>query len=90
VPEEIFFLLDFMVQWKITEADTPTIWLGATNQRPTSIIPHFYAGRPSCRWPPALSWFGTGTIYAGLHSQWRGRDQQWDSNDWSRVYCAAR
>jgi len=29
VPEEIFFWT-FMVQGKITEADTPTIWLGAT------------------------------------------------------------
>jgi len=27
-----------------------------TNQWPISIIPHFYAGCPSCRNPPTLSW----------------------------------
>jgi len=61
-----------MVQGKITEADTPTIQLGAiqTNQRPTSIIPHFYARCLSCRNPPNLSCLGTGTKYAGLHNQW--------------------
>ena len=37
---------------------------------PTSIIPKFYAGCPSCRNPPNLSWLGTGTKYAGLHT-WR-------------------
>jgi len=31
---------------------------------------HFYAGCPSCRSPPNLSWLGTGTKYAGLHTQW--------------------
>jgi len=40
--------------------------------RPTFIIPHFYAGYPSCRNPPNLSWFETGTKYASLHTQWRG------------------
>ena len=49
-------------------AGHPSIW---TNQRPTSIIPHFYAGCTSCRYPPTLSWLGTGTKYAGLHTQWR-------------------
>jgi len=39
-------LLDFMVQGQITEADTPTIWLGATPCRlisdpPPSSLPHF-------------------------------------------------
>jgi len=76
VPEEIFFWT-FMVQGKITEADT--IHLAErhpirTNQRPTSIIPSFlhrmpfllYAGCSS-----TLSWLGTGTKYAGLHTQWR-------------------
>ena len=43
-----------------------------TNQRPTSLIPHFYAGYRSCRNPPNLSWLGTGTKYAGLHIQWLG------------------
>ena len=35
-----------------------------TNQQPTSIIPHFYAGCPSYRNPPTLFWLGTGTKYA--------------------------
>ena len=75
LPEEIFFWT-FMVQGMITEADTPTIQLGATptglisNPPPTS--PHFYAGCPSCRNPPTLSSLGTGTKYAGLHAQWHG------------------
>jgi len=43
-----------------------------TNQRPTSIIPHFCAGCPSCRNAPNLSWLRAGTKYAGLHTQWRG------------------
>jgi len=43
-----------------------------TNQQFTSITPHFYAGCPSCCNPPTLSWLGTGTKYAGLHTQWRG------------------
>jgi len=81
-------LLDFMVQGKITEADTPTIWLGAT---PPGLIsdappssPHFYAGCPSCRNPPNLSWLETGTIYAALHTtgqkwKWSFKNQLWHS-----------
>jgi len=44
-----------------------------TNQRflPPSI---FFAGCPSGRNPPNLSWLGTGTKYAGLRSQWHGLD----------------
>jgi len=65
-------LLDFMVQGKITEADTPTIQLGATpsglTSDPPPSFPHFYAGCPSCRNPPTLSWLGTGIKYAGLHT----------------------
>jgi len=39
---------------------------------PTSIIPPPFCARyPSCRNPPTLSWLGTGTKYAGLHTQWR-------------------
>jgi len=42
VPEEIFWT--FMVQGKITEADTPTIWMGATPSGlindPPSSLPH--------------------------------------------------
>ena len=58
------------------EADTPTIRLGATpsgligDPSPSSL--HFYAGSPSCRNPPNLSWLATGTKYAGLHTQWLG------------------
>jgi len=41
-----------MVQGKITEADTPTIWLGASLSGlisdPSQSSPHFYAGCPSC------------------------------------------
>jgi len=65
-------LLDFMVKWKITKADTPTIWLGGTPSGlisdPPPSFPHFYAGCPSCRNPPTLSWLRTGTKYAGLHT----------------------
>jgi len=39
-----------------------------SNQRPTTIIPNFYAGCPSCHNPPTLSWLGTGTKYAGLNT----------------------
>ena len=42
------------------------------NQLPTSLIPQFYAGYLSCCNPPNLSWLGTGTKYAGLHTQWLG------------------
>jgi len=46
VPEEIL-LLDFIVQEKITEADTLTIWMGATPSRlisdPPPAFPVFYA-----------------------------------------------
>jgi len=69
-------LPDFVVQGKITEADTPTIRLGATpsglisDPPPTS--PHLYAGCPSRINPPNLSWIGIGTKYVGLHTQWHG------------------
>jgi len=33
---------------------------------------HFYAGCPSSHNPPNLSWLGTGTKYAGLHTRWLG------------------
>ena len=70
LPEENFFWT-FMVQGKITEADTSTIRLGATqsvriNQRPPSSSPHFYAICPFCHNRPTLSWLGTGTKYAGF------------------------
>jgi len=31
---------------------------------------HFYAGCPSCRNVPNLSWLGTGTMYATSHTHW--------------------
>jgi len=75
VPEENF-LLDFIVQGKTTQANTPTIRMGATPPRlicdPPPSSPHFYTRRPSCHNPPTLSWLGTDTKYAGLHAQWRG------------------
>ena len=47
-----------------------------TNQRSTSLIPHFYTGCPSCCNPHTSSWLGTDTKYAGLHTQWIGSDIQ--------------
>jgi len=62
-----------MVQGEISEADTPTIQLGATHSGlisdPPPSSPHFYAGYPSFRHRPNLSFLGTGTKYAGLHTQ---------------------
>jgi len=62
-----------MVQVKVTDADTLTIQLdvipsGLISDPPPS-SPHFYAGCSSCYYPPNLSWLGTGTKYAGLHTQ---------------------
>jgi len=70
------FFWSFVVQGEISEADTPTIWLGATpsglisDPSPKSL--HFYMGCPSCHNSPTLSWSGTVTKYAGLHTQWCG------------------
>jgi len=74
VPEEIKnFFWTFMVQRKITAADTPTIQMGATPSilisGPPPSSPHFYTRCPSCRNPPTLSWLGIGTKYAGLHTR---------------------
>jgi len=59
-------LLDFMVQGKVTEADTPSFRLGATPSRLISYLPpsspHFDAGCPSCGNPPTLSWLGTNML----------------------------
>jgi len=61
VPEESYF----WTSWCQQEADTLTICIGTTPSGPISnpppSIPHFYAGCPSCRNPPNLSWHGTGT-----------------------------
>ena len=64
-----------MVHGKITHRHTDHLagWHSVqTNQRPTSFFPYFYAGCPSCCNPHNLSWLGSGTKYAGLHTQWLG------------------
>jgi len=64
-----------MVHGKITHRHTDHLagWHSVqTNQRPTSFIPYFYAGCPSCCNLHNLSWLGSGTKYAGLHTQWLG------------------
>jgi len=74
VPEE-----NFWTSWckgRLTEADTLIIRLDATSSGLISDSPpssaYFYAGCPSCRNPPNLSWLGTCTKYADLHTQWLG------------------
>ena len=69
----------FCSKMKITQADAPTIWMDChpiqTNWCPHLCHPHhFYAGFPSLHNPPSLSWLGTGTKYAGLHTWWLGCD----------------
>jgi len=57
---------------EITEADTPTIRLGAT---PFGLHPRIFkpdALPATTLQAPTLSWLGTGIKYAGLHTQWRG------------------
>jgi len=41
-----------------------------TIDAPSPLSPQFYARCPSCHNRPNLSWLGTGTKYAGLHT-WR-------------------
>jgi len=61
----------------LIEASAPTIWLDATPSRPSMppppSFPQFDAKCLSCRNPPNLSWLGTGTKYAGLHT-WRHKN----------------
>jgi len=67
----------FWSKMKITQADAPTIWMDC-HPIETNFCPHlchlhnFYAGCPSLHNPPNLSWLGTGTKYAGLHTWWLG------------------
>jgi len=74
VPEESFFGLygarygDSRVRHTANPAGRHSI---QTNQQPTS-IPHFCAGCPFYRNAPNLSWLGTGTKCAGLHTQCLG------------------
>jgi len=57
---------------KIIEASVPTIRLDATPSRPSMppppSCPQFYTGFPFCRNPPSLSWIGTVSKYAVLHT----------------------
>jgi len=61
---------------KIIEASAPTIRLYATpfgpSMPPPPSSPQFNAGCSSCN----LSWLGTGTKYAGLHT-WRVETRFW-------------
>ena len=72
--------VNFAIFWiscckmKITQADAPTIKMDChliqTNWCPHLCHPHhFYAGCPSWHNSANLSWLGTGTKYAGLHTQ---------------------
>jgi len=76
IPEGTFrHLLDILEQNEDTQADVPTIWMDChtiqTNWCRQLCHPHhFYAGCPSLHNPLNLSWLGTGTKYAGLHTQW--------------------
>jgi len=67
----------FWSKMKITQADAPTIWMDyhpiQTNWCPHLCHPHhFYTECGSFHNPPNLSWLGTGTKYAGLHTRWLG------------------
>jgi len=53
--------------------DTPSALIG--NPPPSSL--HFYARCPSCRNSPNLSWLGTCTKYACLHTKWLGSCYLW-------------
>jgi len=70
----------FWSKMKITQADAPTIWM---NCQPIQTWcqhlchpHHFYAGCPSLHNSPNLSWLGTGTKYAGLHTRWQTESKQ--------------
>ena len=69
----------FWIFWCKMKAAAPTIRMDChpiqTNWCPTSAIPsphHFCTGCPFWHNPPNLSWLGTGTKYAGLHTRWLG------------------
>jgi len=72
----------FWCKMKITQADAPTIWMDChpmqTNWCPHLCHPHHcYAGCPSWHNLPNLSWLGTATKYAGLHTQWLDLPISW-------------
>ena len=64
-----------MVQREISEEEKSSTRLGATPSRlmsdPPPSSPHFYTGCPSWHKHLNLSWLGTGTKHAGLHTQWQ-------------------
>ena len=79
----------FWILWckmKITQVDRLTIRMDChpiqINWCPHLCHPHhFYAGCPSWHNPSNLSWLGTGTKYAGLHTRWL------DYHTWNEIYC---
>jgi len=76
------YLHNFMLQGKITEADTPTILLDATPSRllvpPLPSSTHFYAGCPSCRHP---------SIYFGLGQAPSNGQLRHIHTDWFTQFC---
>jgi len=74
--QKVYFA-NFWIFWckmKITQARAPTTWMDCqpiqTNWCPISaILTIFYARCPSWHNPLNLSWLGTGTKYAGLHTR---------------------
>jgi len=94
VPE--YIILDFKRCGKDNRgkcADNPTgCHLIRTIDAPPPSSPQFYAGCPSCRNPPNLSWLGTGTKYAGLHTWTLGistgsvKNLQWKFSKKPRVF----
>jgi len=61
-----------MVQGNITEADAPTIRLTTPSELisdPPASTPIFTPDALPAATLPILSWLGTGTKYAGLHTQ---------------------
>jgi len=83
----------FWCKMNITHADAPTIPMDChpiqTNRCPYLYHPHhFYARCPSWQNPPNLSWLGTGTKYAGLHTQWLGSQWLADNAGWNYMKLA--
>jgi len=92
VPEGTFsHLLDFVVQ----NEDAPTIQMDC-HPIQTNWCPHFYhhhhfyTGCPSWHNPPNLSWLGTGTKYAGLHTRLAHRNWSGTSPPQSHLGRARR
>jgi len=72
-----FAIWIFWSKKEITQADAPTTQMDChpiqVNWCPHLChFHHFYAGCPSLHNPPNLSWLGTSTKYAALHTRWLG------------------